>query len=139
MRTVGTLKAPPRSPSILPTSAPSLSLSISLMTANYLLKGDQEDAAWHPARPILRSVVRRSGRSVISRSSPARPLGPPPRDSRPTRQGRVAGSSPPSVRFYRPGLRLPPLAHGGVVERDVVVAELVQQEQVDGGRDAAAA
>ena len=34
---------------------------------------------------------------------------------------------------------LRPLAHGGVVEREVVVAELVQQKQVDRGRDAAAA
>src|SRR5262245_28573009 len=36
--------------------------------------------------------------------------------------------------------RIPgPLSHGTVVERKGVVAELVQQEQVDGGRDAPAA
>src|SRR3981081_4295656 len=45
----------------------------------------------------------------------------------------------PSVRLDRQRLRLRPLAHGGIVERDVVVAKLVQQEQVDRGRDAAAA
>src|SRR5215470_6286701 len=44
-----------------------------------------------------------------------------------------------SVRLDRQRLGLRPFAHRAVVERDVVVAELVQQEQVDGGRDAAAA
>src|SRR5258708_34360848 len=46
---------------------------------------------------------------------------------------------PRSVRLDRQRLRLRPLAHGGIVERDFVVAELVQQEQVDRGRDAATA
>src|SRR6266851_4758814 len=38
MLAVGTLNAPPRSPSILPTNAPSLSLSISLVITVSLLK-----------------------------------------------------------------------------------------------------
>src|SRR5262245_33512789 len=42
MRTVGTLNAPPKSPSIFPTNAPSLSLSSSLIIAVFLLKGWQE-------------------------------------------------------------------------------------------------
>src|SRR5215813_9801346 len=48
-------------------------------------------------------------------------------------------SSGRSVGLDRQRRILRPLSHGTVVERKGVVAELVQQKQVDGGRDATAA
>src|SRR5258708_3049581 len=51
----------------------------------------------------------------------------------------AAPTHKPSIRLDRQRFILRPLAHRAVIEREVVVAEPVQQEQIDGGGDTAAA
>src|SRR5215475_6230539 len=75
MRTVGTPNAPPKSPNIFPTNAPSLSLSISLIIAAFSLYGRyiRSSSGVFDENYYYRRHVRRSNEYFSKFRSQSRP------------------------------------------------------------------